>query len=897
MPLTPGTRLGPYQIGEPLGAGGMGEVYRARDTRLDRSVAIKVMPPELSAIPELQARFDREARTISSLNHPHICALFDIGVQDGVGYLVMEYLEGETLADRLGAAATRALKLDEALEIAIQIADALDKAHRQGVVHRDLKPGNIMLTKSGAKLLDFGLARQAQPPIAAASGSHSMMPTDAHARPLTMQGTILGTLQYMAPEQLEGREADVRTDVFAFGALVYEMVTGRRAFEGKSQVSLIAAIVDHDPPPVSATAPVSPPLLDHLVRACLAKNPDRRWQSMADVLLQLRLIVDSGGQLPASLSPGALRQLRVTRIAAGALAVLTIGLVALTAFRRPDAGIPLPRLQFDVETPNASSPNQIALSPTGRFLAAQVSGSGAQLWVRALENANGQLIAGTDGVLWPFWSPDSRFVAFFADGKLKKVDLQGAPPQTLADAPSGTGGAWNQEDVIVFAPENAGPLFLVPAAGGAASPLTALDKERDEIAHRHPRFLPDGRRFLYTAVSSNPEDSAIYVASLDAPSERTRLVASAFRAGLAPPDRLLFMRDNTLMAQAFDPVRLEMSGSPYPVAEDIGINLPNSAAGFTVSDTGMLAYRGGAAARAQANRIMWFDRTGKAATALESPADYGTPALAPGGRYLAVSKRSPDTSAGTASDIWLLDLVRGTDTRLTFDPAIDRNPRWSPDGTRIAFRSARNGGTDDLYVKGVGGVVNEEVLLRSNTAKIPEDWSPDGRLLLYQDLDSPTRADLWVVPVTGDRKPQVVVQSPFNDGPGRFSADGKWIAYVSNESGRGEVYIIGFPAVTARVPISTAGGTHPRWRADGRELFYVGPAAAGAAMMAVDLAVAADGTLQAGLPRKLFETPMVNSPEVTPDGKRFLINVPVESAADRTVPITVVVNWNQSAAP
>ncbi len=645
MPLAAGARLGPYEILAPIGAGGMGEVYRARDTRLDRIVAVKVLPPELAADPQFRERFEREARLISSLSHPHVCPLFDVGQQDGVEFLVMEHLEGETLAARIEKGP---VPLDLALTIAMETAAALDAAHRAGVVHRDLKPGNVMLTKSGAKLLDFGLAKSdagrgaiRTSGMSAAAFTPTALPTTPPVKAITAQGTILGTFQYMAPEQLEGLEADTRTDIFAFGALLYEMVTGRRAFSGKSHVSLLAAIVDHDPPPVSSVTPVSPPLLDHLVKTCLAKNPDKRWQTMADVLIQLQLIVDSGGQLGSPAAARTVKQrLRTAWSVAAALGVLCAASAALALVSMfSGTSTDRPRINFEIPTPSAPSPLQIALSPSGSHIVGVVSSDkGNMLWVRALGQLNGQTLRGTEFQTggFPFWSPDGRFIAFFSDGKLKKVDLQGAPPQTICDAATPRGGAWNRENVIVFAPAANGPLFRVSAGGGVAAQLTELDKSRQEVAHHHPHFLPDGRHFLYVAIGGTVENSGIVVGSLDS-TDRKFLITTGVKATFAAPDRLLYMRANTLMAQGFDPKRLELGGDPYPVAEDVGTNSGNSLAGFSVSDNGTLAYRTGVATTN--NYLKWFDRSGKDSAVVEASGPYRNPALSPDLQHVAVGRR------------------------------------------------------------------------------------------------------------------------------------------------------------------------------------------------------------------------------------------------------------------
>jgi Tol biopolymer transport system component len=513
------------------------------------------------------------------------------------------------------------------------------------------------------------------------------------------------------------------------------------------------------------------------------------------------------------------------------------------------------------------------------------------LWLRSLENPAGQIIPGTDAPTWPFWSPDGRFIGFFAGGKLKRVDLQGAPPQTLADAPGGLGGSWNGEDVIVFAAEGAGPLFQIPAAGGAAVAVTALNEARQETSHRHPWFLPDGRHFLYLAISSKPENSGVFVGSLDS-KESTRLASTALRAAFAAPDHLLFMRESTLMAQRFDPDRRQLSGSPFPVAEDIGVNAPNSAAGFAVSRNGTLIYRSDDP-ELRVTKLTWFDREGNSTPALPTQAEYRDPALSPDGRFIAVAK--VDRGGTLTADLWIVDLQRGTETRFTFDPGLDRLARWSPDGSFVAFNRNGAAGNFELYRKNVSGVQPEELLLQSNLDVAVADWTPDGESVLYQQNDPKTLVDLLLLPLAGEKKPEPLVRSPFTDTLGRISPDGRWLAYQSNESGRPEVYVVQFPVARTRTQISTAGGNAPHWRADGKELFFN---TVPSAIMAVDIGVSSSGELQPGVPKKLFDMPGAQGRwDVAADGRRFLVNVADQSGLTNAPPLRVVLNWNRQTAP
>ena len=874
MPLQSGKRLGPYEIQSPIGAGGMGEVYKARDTRLDRTVAIKVLPAELASDPQFRDRFEREARTISQLDHQHICALYDVGEEQGTSFLVMQYLEGETLADRMAKAAGSALPVEEALSIAIQIADALDKAHRAGIVHRDVKPGNIMLTKAGAKLLDFGLARSGAPVLA--SSGLSMLPTTPAN--LTAQGTILGTFQYMAPEQLEGQEADARTDIFAFGAVLYEMLTGKKAFQGKSHATLIASIVGSEPPPISVLQPIAPPVLDDIVRICLAKNPDARWQSAGDLLHALALTSRYKATAATAVPKRGTMPKRIAWALAAVCAIAATMVAGWLWLGRTTAEAA--KVTFDIATESAPSPLHLALSPDGtRLVAIGFSQGGSAIWVRRLDQVAMQTLAGTTGAAFPFWSPDGRFIAFFASGKLNKIDIFGGPAQPLCDSPLGHGGTWSRKGVIVFAPSASGPLSKVSAGGGIPEQITELDKSRGDLAHRHPKFLPDGNHFVFFVSSGKAENSGLYLGALDS-KETRRLVASDAMGAFVPPDHLLFMRESTLMAQQFDAGRLELQGDPFPVAEGVGINPGNSVAGFAFSDTGMLAFRLGGS---KSERVLrWVDRAGKPIGDVGAVGPHENVALEQSGERLAETRLD-----GLVGDIWVFDLSRGTPTRFTFDPAIDDNPIWSPDGSRIVFASGRDGVVRNLYVKSSGGAGQDELLLKTDGSKFPTDWSRDGKYILYTELKS--SPDVWVLPLSGDKKPMPFLNTPFSENRARFSPDGRWIAYTSDESGVGQIYVQSFPPSGGKWQISATGGVEPHWRGDGRELFYF----AAGAVWSVDVSASGPNSFKAGTPKKLFDAGVVpltfgTRYDVTPDGQRLLLNLSSTLSNNATPPIRVI---------
>ncbi len=870
--LKPGDLLGPYEIVAPLGAGGMGEVYRARDTRLNRTVAIKVLPEQLAGDRQFRERFDREAQAISALDHPHICALYDVGEQSGTAFLVMQYLEGDTLADRLKKGP---LPFEQGIEYAIQIAGALDKAHRAGIVHRDLKPGNIMLTKSGAKLLDFGLAKTS---AGTAASGLSMLPTTPPG--LTAQGTILGTFQYMAPEQLEGREADARTDIFAFGAVVYETLTGRKAFEGKSQASLISAIMSSQPKALSSFQTLAPPALDQLLARCLAKDADDRWQSARDVKSQLEWVTGPGSKGVEPIAAAKASRHRIAWIvAASALAGLLVLGGAFALRRAPDT--PAKAVQFVVLPPdNASFVDDAglqAVSPDGKQIVFVAAAGGAPtLWIRSLDSLVSRPLAGTEAAALPFWSPDNRSLGFFARGKLKTIDVSGGSPQTLADAPFALGGTWGRDGVIVFSPNLASPLSQVPAAGGNVKPASKLNQQAGQSLHMGPSFLPDSRRFLFW---TGPGEPGVYVGSLD--SDEMNLVLRADSAATySPPGYLLFMRESTVMAQPFDASRVSTTGEPQRIAEQVARFI--SQPGFSVSQNGVLAFRPASAGQTE---LVWVDRTGKRLAAVAPPGEYNNFALSPDENHVAFDR----DIATSAPDVWVMDLRRQVTERFTFAPSVDNVPLWSADGRNVVFASTRGVGLD-IYQRSSNASGPEELLLKLDAPPIlmPSDSSSDGRYLTYYSTDLKTRNDIWALPLSGDRKPFPVVRGEFNETESQFSPDTKWIAYVSDESGSPQVYVQSFPTVTGRWQISTEGGSQPRWRRDGKELFYLSPSG-----MLMAVSVKSGATVEADAPRPLFETKLDRtvlrqSYAVSANGMRFLLNLPIERA---TPPLTVLLNW------
>ena len=873
MTLSAGTRLGPYEILAPLGAGGMGEVYKARDTRLERTVAVKVLPEHLSSSPEIRLRFEREAKTISQLSHPHICALYDVGNQDGVEYLVMEYLEGETLAERL---LKGPLALEQTLRYGVEIADALDRAHRAGIVHRDLKPGNVMLTKSGVKLLDFGLAKLAAPAAGAVSGL-SMLPTTPRGSNLTAEGTILGTFQYMAPEQLEGKEADTRTDIFTFGSVLYEMATGKKAFSGGSQASLIGAILHTEPQPISTVQPMTPPALDRVVKTCLAKDPEDRWQSAHDVANELKWIAE-GSQAGVAPSAASASSRRVRERVAWALAAsfLIAALAAWGFFLRRRAPEAHP-VRLTLETP-AKAPfeffDHATLSRDGRSVAfiAHTSTGRRSIWIRPLDALRASPVPGTEDAQQLFWSPDSKSIGFFAEGKLKRIEASGGPPQVLADAPSPDGGTWGSDGTILFSPKVYDPLYRVAATGGAAEPATKLGPGED--SHTWPCFLADGKHFVFLGDASTTAAHSIRLGSLGS-LESERLVPGAVTSlGFAPPDLVLFVRAGTLVAQRLDIRQRKLVGEPAPLGEQIALTDLLHGFEFSASES-VLLYR----TANPALQLAWFDRTGKRLGTIGDSARYGRFELSPDEKQIVFERLDAD---GRHANLWLLDLPRNATSRLTTaSSGSDSNPVWSPDGTKLLFASARTG-LPDIYEISAGGGSERQVFHSSEQA-LPLDWSRDGRFALFSSESPKTLDDIWILPLSGDSKPAPIVATRFVEQDAQISPDGRWFAYTSDASGRVEVYVQSFTDASKRHQVSASGGIRPRWRRDGKELFFL----SGNTLRSVS--VSAGETFEAGDVIDLFRLSWSGDYVVAKDGQRFLAAVSVDESALQ--PPTVVLNW------
>ncbi len=854
MPLSAGAKLGPYEIIAPIGAGGMGEVYKARDPRLDRTVALKVSKAEFTE------RFTREARTVAQLNHPNICTLHDVGPN----YLVMELVEGTALKGPL--------PVETAVEYAGQILEALDAAHRKGITHRDLKPANILVTKlaggkTSIKLLDFGLAKQAP----------DAKPDDLTIASITMAGQITGTLQYMSPEQLQGKEADTRSDIFAFGCVLYEMLSGAKAFSGSSAASVIAAILERQPEPLKTTPP-----LDRVIRTCLAKDPDARFQNARDLktallwAMETVTIAGSAG-VPSKPSRAWLPWVVVAPFALAAAAL------AFVHFRENAPEAPLTRLSITPPEKNGfpdASGTPAAVSPDGRQIVFEaVSSEGkSRLWLRPLDSLTAQPLAGTENALLPFWSPDGKWIGFFSSNKLKKVGLSGSPPTALADAPNPRGGTWSPDGVIVFAPTPFS-LAAVSQSGGAVRILSPPDAK---TGRRFPRFLPDARHFLYL-VDATGGEYIIAIGSLDS-SKNDRILPGAVDSFAEyAQGQLLFTRGNTLLARPFDSKKLAFTGDAIPVVEQVEVDGPfTGLARFSVSGNGVLVYR-----TALGNsRLTWLDRTGKRLGTLgDAGIFFGRPQFSPDRKTVAVAAR--EVSGGNL-DIWLYDVSRGLRTRFTFDPADDLEPVWSPDGRTIVFRSSR-GGAGNLFRKQADGSGTEELLYADDHIKLPYSFSPDGKYLAFERQDLKTGLDILILPdplaKPGTSKPYPLVRTEFNEGDPTFSPNGLWMAYTSNESGRDEVYVAPFPGPGGKRQVSTAGGSAPLWRPDGNELFYY---AAENRLMAAEVD-AKGGAFEVKKVDALFGPLIGNGLDVSADGQRFLSAVAPEGESGE--PLTVVLNW------
>ena len=865
MALAAGTRLGHFEIQSPIGAGGMGEVYRARDTRLDRSVAIKILPAEFSADPERRQRLSREARAVSSLSHPNICTLYDVGHQEGMDYLVMEHLEGESLADRLEKGA---LPTDQVLRIGVEIADALQAAHHKGIVHRDLKPGNVMLTRTGAKLLDFGLAKAGAAPAL----NLTDMPTAS--KPLTAEGKVVGTFQYMSPEQVEGKEVDGRSDIFSLGAMLYEMATGRRAFEGRTQASVAAAILERDPPAISTLQPMSPLAFDRVVRLCLEKDRDARWQAARDVGVQLAWLSEGGdkGSAPGAVSAPSRTAERIAWTVAAICLLVTV-ILAATVWRSAPPSVPIIRSSLLPTAGGSFVPYNFAMSPDGTRLAYVAAGSDGKstLWVRVLSSATAQEIGGTEAAIYPFWAPDSRRIGFFADGKLKTVDTAGGGIKVLCEAPVGRGGSWNRDGTIIFAPGVATPISRISDSGGEPVVVTSPPRQGSGQGHRWPYFLPDGKHFLYFTDWSAPEDpqgNGIYIGSVDGGAAKP--LSSELTGNVEySSGRLLYVRDRSLMAQPFDLGKLQTAGPAIPIAEqeviqDIGFHH----AGFSASQNGMVVIQ---STSAFSTRLLWFDASGNQVGQVMG-SGYWSPRLSPDGRFLAVAA---DDAKNGKYYIHVIDLARGASTRLT-DEGSEETPVWSRDGKRIAFTSAE-GKSVTIYETPADGSSSPRKLL-SGSLKMINDWSPDGRLV-YMDFARGTPF-LGVYSESDHHVTEFAIGAE-----ARISPDGKWIVRIEPRSRYQEVFLQPFPEGGARIQISQGGGSQAAWRHDGKEIYYLG-------FDRKLRAVTFDPIKKtAGTPRVLFQTHIVGPTfvlfqyDVAPDG-RFLIN-----SLNPDSPLTLISNW------
>jgi Tol biopolymer transport system component/tRNA A-37 threonylcarbamoyl transferase component Bud32 len=875
LSVTVGSNLGLYEITALMGKGGMGEVYRARDKKLKRDVAIKILPDEFSRDAGRVSRFQREAEVLASLNHPNIAAIYDIQESEGSCFLVLELVEGETLAKRI---ARGPIPIDEALLIAKQICEAVEAAHEKGIIHRDLKPANVKVLPDGkVKVLDFGLAKAIEPQTDGSDLSNS--PTLLSAGQ-TQANVLLGTLPYMAPEQLRGRAADNQSDIWAFGCVLYEMLTGRQPFRGETFTDLSAEIVRIEPD-WNALPAGTPATVRSVVKHCLQKDCRRRFHAIVDVLIGLE--EEQKVAVVAAVPKG--RQ-RLAWGIAGIFALFSISVLIAGIYFYPKTAPPHGS-RFLIEIPLDANigPSLVApypsVSPDGRYVAFVAdSGTGARLWLRPVDSLSAQPLPGTElltgfgvGYAYYFWSPDSRFIGFFANGKLKKIAAAGGPPQSLCDVGSGEtlSGTWNQNDVILF--QQQGSLHRVGAVGGVSMPVRKPDKAKNEVSYRWPSFLPDGQHFVYLAVNSEQGRSEVRVGALDSSDDRPLFNANS-RVLYAEPGYLLFVRDGTLMAQPFDARRLSLSGDIFPVAEQVRYLPFNGNAAFSVSTSGTLVFQKGNAVETD---FTWFDRSGRKLGSIPQ-GPFAQANLSPDQNRIAVERRDSGQS-----DIWLIDLLRGTNSRFTFDPGNDVYPVFSPDGKQIAFISNRSG-KNDLYIKAASGLGAEERIQEGMDGV--SDWSPDGKFLL------PAKSvggnwDIWVLPLAGDRKPYPLLNQKFTEYRGKFSPDGHWLLYTSDETGRNEIYVQAFPPSGGKWQVSVNGGESAYWRHDGKEIAFV---TSDRKIMAADVKLGT--TFEAGVPHELFQFPgtrVSNRIVMTSDAQRFLLPL-VAQSGDRPA-ITVVLNW------
>jgi serine/threonine protein kinase len=886
--VLPGRHLGQFRVEALLGSGGMGDVYRAQDTKLERAVAIKVLPEEFARDPRRLARFEREAKILASLSHPHIAHIHGLEEAEGVHALVMELVDGETLAQRLSRGR---IVTEEALPLARQIAQALEAAHDKGIVHRDLKPANVMITHDEVvKVLDFGIAklRAADAGDGEAAGPKTIDAPAAPAFEVTRDGALVGTAPYVSPEQARGKGVDERSDVWAFGCVLFEMLTGRPAFAGDTVADTIAATNRRDPDWAALPAD-TPPEVQRLLRRCLQKDPKRRLHHMADARIELEdaSVMPVEGSGPPTgrsvLTPALL--VAVTLGVGGVLGWFVKSVVSSDGQSAGAAQVGRSEIRLDLATTSTSDPFSLAISPDGRSIVFESGAGGrSRLSLRTLDAGSERPLAGTDGARFPFWSPDSRSVGFFADGWLKRMDIDSGVVQPLAIAAVGMGGSWNSDGTILFAPNGSDSIFRIRATGGAPAAVTRLELG-DQRSHRFPQFLPDGRYFLYY-VTGTPGTRGVYVGDLSG-SSSVRLLDADAAAVHAPPGHVVFVRQNTLFAQPFDAATRAVAGEPVRVAESVTTEPAYFVAALSASPAGPIVYRTGSGIPRR--QFIWVDRSGRESGRVGDPNDVSSvnPELSPNGDRVALYRR-----VGGNADVWLLDTKRGVLSRFTFDAATDASPVWSPDGSRIVFQTNRSGAFD-LYLKPTTGTGGETVLLATKQTKSAADWSADGRYLLYRTVDPTTGFDIWALPFDGDRQPFPVVRTPFEERDGQFSPDGNWIVYQSNESGRMEIYVQPFPRSDSKLQISRNGGGQARWRRDGKELFYV---ALDGQLMSVPLALRSGVLVEAGAPVPLFATNVGGAVQgierqqymVSADGQRFLMNTVIEAA---TAPITVLLNW------